>query len=172
MAYKDDITADYVRSILDYDPETGLLTWKRRERVSRQWNTKYAGKEAGVLSLGYIKIRIEKRAYQAHRLIWLMMTGSWPKEQIDHIDMDRSNNRWVNLREASNAENMRNTKAHIDNSSGFKGVYFVNDRNKFRGSVMINGKISHTKRCETAEEAYEERCALAKRLHGEYVRVS
>ena len=119
MIEKSVLTAEYVRSILSYDEETGLFTWKVNRRKVR-----CAGKRAGSYSKGYIKISIHERGHFAHRLAWLVMTGSFPEGDIDHIDGNRSNNRWANLREASASQNLMNM--HTSNRSviGLRGLSF------------------------------------------------
>ena len=120
------ISQEIVRKFLDYDPETGKLTWKERARrwfksdkSCHTWNTRFAEKEAfTVSSYGYFRIRILGKAYQLHRVIWLYQTGEWPKEQVDHINHNRADNRWFNLREASNQENGKNRTRQRNNSSG------------------------------------------------------
>lgn len=101
---KANITAARVREILSYDPETGVFHW----RVKR--GTKNAGDIAGChdACLGYWRITIDDRVLYAHRLAWLWMTGEHPAVLIDHIDGDRTNNRWANLRDSDHGQNRRN----------------------------------------------------------------
>ena len=102
---------------LDYDPETGFFTW-----VGDTGN-QYRGTRAGSIEKkGYRQIEAEGFRYMAHRLAWFLMTGSWPKHQIDHINGIKDDNRWCNLREATNAENKRNAGRRADNTSGYKCV--------------------------------------------------
>ena len=99
------MTQEKLKSLLDYNPETGVFTWKRRTdienlRIRNGWNSKYAGRQAGskvkTPHLPYIRIA----GYLAHRLAWLYMTGEWPEEgkEIDHINGDASDNRFCNLK--------------------------------------------------------------------------
>jgi hypothetical protein len=94
---RNDITAEFVRSVLDYNPETGVFVWKKRNNLpprANGWNTKYAGTVAGrkKISTSYLELAINGRFYSLHRLAWLYMTGEWPKHEIDHIDANIINN--------------------------------------------------------------------------------
>ena len=134
------IEYNYVHERFNYDPESGILTWKKREEIKRydyRWNIQYAEKRAGGLDeeQGYRKVTLDGIRYREHRLIWLWMTGNFPKEQIDHINGDRSDNRWNNLREANNSENQQNKKAK--NKSG---IYWSEKRKKWSAQIGINGK--------------------------------
>ncbi len=110
------LTQEYIKSILDYNPETGIFTWKWREFTNPRcngWNTKYADKPAGRNSTKKrhsLEIGINGALYCSHRLAWLWMTGTWPKQEIDHRDNNPMNNKWENLREATHAQNMLNRK--------------------------------------------------------------
>jgi hypothetical protein len=93
------LTAERLRELLDYDPETGVFTRRITTGRNRRWKAgdKVSGRPSA--TTGYLGIGIGKRRYAAHRLAWLWMTGEWPKNLMDHRDCDRTNNRWVNLRE-------------------------------------------------------------------------
>jgi hypothetical protein len=114
------LTADRLRELLEYDPETGVFRWKE----ARAPNAK-AGDEAGFIHRdGYRYIRIGQRQYAAHRLAWLYVTGEWPASHLDHRDMERTNNSLGNLRPASHSQNQANRPKQANNTSGFKGVYW------------------------------------------------
>ncbi len=131
-SFKQDLlTAELVRELLDYNPDTGVLTWRRRalhwfatDRAYAIWNTRFAGAPAGGAknATGYKEVRIFYRCFLAHRVMWLWMTGEWPPGEIDHIDHDRANNAWLNLRAVSTAENLKNASRRRDNTSGVTGV--------------------------------------------------
>jgi hypothetical protein len=146
---KTDLTAEYVRSILDYDPASGALTWKRGYRHLK------AGSKAGYKTeRGYVIIRIDTITYQAHRLAWLIMTGAWPELIVDHKDENKSNNAWSNLREVSIAENTQNVTApQRDNASGFRGVYWQRDKRKWRAQITVSRKLIYLGRYSSPEEA-------------------
>ncbi|MFA7308423.1 MAG: HNH endonuclease signature motif containing protein [Hyphomicrobium sp.] len=167
------IDAEYIRSILHYDPETGEFRWKYRDDRNRVWNIRFAGKLAGADSgHGYLRIGIFGNDYYSHRLAWLWMTGNWPFGEIDHRDANKSNNRWNNLRDVSSLQNKANVRRRSTNTSGVKGVHWEISRGKWRARIRNNGKNIHLgyfdadKKHEAAAEY--ERAAIE--LHGEFFR--
>src|SRR5687768_10767115 len=108
------LTADYVRSRIDYDPDTGTLTWKRRpERnsIDKMWNTRFSGLDiTHHNSTGHIHFGLDGKNYLGHRIAWLIVNGEWPRGDIDHINGVRDDNRWTNLREATRSQNASNAK--------------------------------------------------------------
>lgn len=112
------LTQERLKEKLRYDPESGQFYWLKTNRAYA-WVGRRAGRAA---KDGYVKVSIDGTIYKAHRLAWFYMTGKWPREQIDHRDMDRSNNAWENLREATNRQNTFNRRSQSNNSSGLKGV--------------------------------------------------
>ena len=115
---KEQVSIEYLREALDYNPETGVLTWKVRplrhfkdKRATASINTRLAGKPAftAVQSAGYLCGNIEKRQYLAHRVIWAWYHGEWPPEDmvIDHVNMDKTDNRIINLELVTLVENIR-----------------------------------------------------------------
>lgn len=133
MKYRNDLTAEFVRSILNYDPETGLFTW-RINKGKRGMRGDVAGYEIGTK---YIQIKINNKAYQAHRLAWLYMTGKWPKEFLDHINGVRNDNRFCNLREATRIENSRNRSVQENNKLGIKGIFWDKQYKKYLSYIYI-----------------------------------
>ena len=182
MAARNDLTAEYVRSILDYNPETGEFRWKSRtpemfapgntsaEANCRAWNNKNAWKLIYHSSGGYNIICIGKKYYKAHRLAWLYMTGEWPEDEIDHRDTDRGNNRWENLREATSSENKCNRRKKSDNTSGVKGVSFHRQSGKWRVRVQKDGLIKVAVLVSSREEAAVIYECMSMRIHGEFAR--
>lgn len=149
-----ELTAERARELLDYDSETGWLTW----RSARQGGVA-KGSRAGCLhSRGYIHVGVDGRTYKAHRIIWLIVTGSWPSEQVDHINGVRNCNRWANLRVATPSRNSQNMRApHIDNPTGFLGVSWDSGRNAFRADITTKGKrkyLGHFTDPAIAHQAY------------------
>lgn len=128
------LTVSDVSALLNYDPDTGVLRWRcQRGRVA-------AGSSAGNVSdNGYVIVRIHGKNHRAHRLGWLLTHGVWPSKQIDHVDGDRANNRLSNLREATNAENQRNARRRVDNTSGAKGVTWHKQHEKWNARIFLGG---------------------------------
>jgi hypothetical protein len=158
-----ELTSEELRRLLHYDPETGVFRWK-----CQPCNRVKIGQEAGTGSNGYSLIRISGKCFKAHRLAWLYMTGEWPKEFIDHINGVRSDNRFANLREATQAENKRNIGKLRNNTSGFKGVYFNKLFNRWQARVMAAGKSIYLGSFMTPEEAHTAYCDGARRYHEEF----
>jgi hypothetical protein len=112
MATLTNLTQTQIKNLLDYDPNTGIFTWK------------IGGVEAGIFDeAGYRIIRINRQRYKAHRLAWLYMTGIWPIHDIDHINNQKGDNIWSNLRAATRSENICNTKIIKTNTSGYKNIW-------------------------------------------------
>lgn len=128
-----------IRNLLNYDADTGVFTW--REAAGR-WGRIRAGTVAGGVNKihGYREISIGGKLYKAHRLAWLYMTGEWPKEEIDHINRNRADNRFVNLREATTAQNLYNKNLYRSNTSGFVGVHWRKNCGKWQARIGVNGK--------------------------------
>jgi len=114
---------------------------------------------------GYLTFVLQGKRFYCHRVAWFLTHGHWPGV-IDHLNRQRDDNRLVNLRECSQAENLRNRPVQRNNSTGYKGVRCKAGR--YYGAVKLDGVWYYTGRHDNAEDAYTERCALAVRLHGEY----
>ena len=98
------------------------------------------------------------------------MTGAWPAAEIDHVNSDGFDNRWSNLREATRAQNTRNTRAHHNNRSGMKGVYFEKRIGRWYARIMVDRKQHNLGSYDTAELAHRAYCEAAERLHGAFAR--
>jgi hypothetical protein len=146
---KVDLTAQRLRELLHYDPETGVFT-----RVASVCGVK-AGSIAGHLTQhGYWKISLDGTTYYAHRLAWMWTHGSWPTDEIDHLNAIRADNRIANLRAVSrsiNSQNMRSLR--IDNTSGFMGVAWNRCMNRWVARIYIDGRCKAIGRFTTAEAA-------------------
>lgn len=156
--------ADVVRSLLDYDPSTGVFRWRvRRNQLSE------IGSIAGnVHPRGYRQIFICGHLLMAHRLAWLHFYGHLPTGHIDHIDGDKGHNAIANLRDATPAQNNWNKGLKANNKSGYRGVCFW--KNRWRAAIKIHGKKIHLGSFGTAGEAGKAYADAARRLHGEFFR--
>lgn len=151
---------DQLKHLLDYDPGTGVFHWKVASGKAAK------GGAAGYKDPhGYIIIRSRGRAYKAHRLAWLFVKGTWPKEQIDHANGVREDNRIENLRECSGLENQQNRKRNRNNTSGYMGVSFKKKEGMFYASIRHTGKNLHLGAYKTAEAASEAYKAAKRALH-------
>jgi HNH endonuclease len=160
------LIAERLREVLSYDPETGIFT-----RVKQTSNRIRVGDIAGSLNnTGYLLIRVDGIKYSAHRLAFLFMLGRWPDAEVDHINLIRSDNRWSNLREATHAENKRNSWVSRRNTSGFKGV---NKRgNRWYARIRADGDQIHLGYFATPKEAHAAYCRAAAKYHGKFARVA
>ena len=132
-------TVERVKELLDYDPETGVFTW----RVKRGGAVN-AGDIAGTKDgRGYWQIGIDRTLYLAHRLAWLYTYGEWPKNALDHINRIRTDNRIANLRPATHALNNQNATKRRDNKSGVTGVWRNEKLSKWQAYIRINGRHIH-----------------------------
>ena len=148
-------TIDYLRKRLRYEPETGKLFWLHADDMPKKWNTRYAGKEAFTSNNrdGYRFGSMNYKKLYAHRVAYALHHGEWPSDHIDHVNGVTFDNRIVNLRVVTNAENMRNQKMRNDNTSGFCGVQWDKSRNSWRASISINGRYKNLGRFDSIEEA-------------------
>lgn len=122
MARKELPAAEMLRQLLRYEPETGKLFWLPRSDDQR-FSTRWGGKEAfTAMERGYKQGRIFGELHYAHRVIWRMQTGEIA-DDIDHINGDRGDNRWANIRHVSRAENLRNRRISRNSPTGIHGVY-------------------------------------------------
>ncbi|WP_395454812.1 HNH endonuclease signature motif containing protein [Azospirillum melinis] len=158
-------TQERVRELFNYDPETGIFTW----RISRTGSIR-VGQVAGTVRkvTGYVRIHVDGKFYYAHRLAWLYMTGEWPAEEIDHINRQGGDNRFANLRPASRAQNGGNTSIRRRNKSGVKGVSWYKRGRKWKAQIMMNGKNCSLGCFNTISEAAAAYAAAAELCYGEY----
>lgn len=160
---KQNITHERLLKALDYNPETGVFTRKLSGRGYR-----ISDKIVGYVRKDlYVQICVDYKLYLGHRLAWFYMTGEWPPETVDHINGDKSDNAWANLRLASLTQNNFNVGKPKTNSSGYKGVSFGKD-GRYRANISINNKTVYLGNFSTAEEAYACYCRKAVELHGEF----
>ena len=166
----DPLTADQLRTVLDYDPTTGIFTWRDRPDIRPSANAGRRGTVAGTTNSkhGYIAICIDGRLRYGHRLAWLYVHGRWPSGEIDHINEVRTDNRIANLRESTHGQNNTRSKPQNGNRSGVLGVFSCGKR--WQAQIMHLGVKYHLGVFATIEEAKAARDAAARRLHGEFHR--
>lgn len=151
---------EFVLSVLDYNPETGDLTWKVRTSCRVK-----VGSVAGTkMKNGYLGVSVGAKRFYAHRLIWLMLHGRWPQPTIDHRNRDRLDNRASNLREATYHQQSGNLPSN--KRTGLKGAVF----NKQLGRWVAQCRHKHLGCFDTEVEAHEAYVAAAKVAFGEFSR--
>jgi hypothetical protein len=169
-----ELTADVARQVVRYEPETGKLFWLRRpreffdsDRDYKRWNTRYADKETFTSrdGEGYHIGCIFNRIYKAHRVAWLVQTGTWPAGHLDHLNGDPSDNRIANLLDVLPAQNQRNRRLNRNNTSGAAGIYRRGNTGRWGARVYVNGCAKHLGFFDTFEEAVTARLA-ANKEHG------
>lgn len=164
------ITAEEVRRLLDYDPASGLLTWKVQRGRAR------AGDAAGCISrlengYAWIQVRLLGKLYPAHRIAWLHYHGAFPAGQLDHKNQDSTDNRIDNLRDTIQSVNSKNQHMKTTNTSGVTGVYWEERTKKWRASVKVNGQTNRLGRFENIHDAAEavlafRKCTGFTEIHG------
>lgn len=165
-------TQEVLRTLLDYDPETGVFTW--RPRLDASFNTRWAGTVAGVINpRGYRVIRVQYRLIGAHRLAWIHSNGGIPSGMvIDHINGDPSDNRLSNLRLATDSQNKANIGPRADSVSGIKGVRQNAKTGKWLASIRRDGKHTHLGSYGSMEQAKAAVDAALASTWGEFTRTN
>lgn len=158
--HKDDLTAERVREVLDYDPLTGEFTWKVKPNQSVK-----VGTRAGTLTPnGYIRIKVDGWRFMEHRLVWLYVHGHWPTAEIDHINGERADNRISNLREADRVANQQSQ--HVvqrHNQMGVRGVSQRDDR--FVARITVGRRAINLGTYDTVSAASEAYWRAKVKLH-------
>lgn len=168
-----------VREVLSLNFDTGDLIWLTRpvrighERADRSWNAKCAGKIAGSVFMdGYRHVKIDRKLYVAHRVVWVLAHGKWPDGDIDHIDGARDDNRPHLLRDATTRQNIQNQKVRRDNRSGLKGVSWNIPMKKWWARITICGNRIPLGYFDTPEEAHAAYFEAARKHFGEFARAA
>lgn len=158
--------ANHLRDILDYDPDTGAMTWKPRNDAKTNWNDRFAGKPAFACDngRGYLTGSIFNVPHLGHRVVWAWMTGEWPSGQIDHINGVKSDNRWCNLRDVSEAENKLNQRKPRSNTTGHMGVFLHRPSGRWRACIGFQRKTVHLGYFDEFDDAVRARKAAEVRL--------
>lgn len=149
---KSDLTAQRLRELITYTPETGTFT--RISKTCANANRLPLGLIPGSPSdNGYIRIGVNGSRYFAHRLAVLYMTGEWPTHDVDHINRDRTDNRWCNLRSATRSENMQNIVLYKPTKSGIKGVHWNERKRKWHVRFKVHKQVIHVGYFDSLEDA-------------------
>lgn len=143
----DELNYERAIEVLRYNAENGVL---ERKLKSGRW--KICGHKP--ICNGYGHVKIDGKMYLTHRLVWLLVHGTWPEHEIDHIDRDPMNNRIENLRPTTPSENCHNQGLRSNNSSGYPGVCFDKRANKYRAEIRVNNKQIFLGYYATAEQAF------------------
>lgn len=157
-AKQSSLTQACIKEILDYNPETGELKWK----ACRSTNIKPGTRFGSHCRLGYLRGKVNRETFAAHRVIWLYVYGEWPAGEIDHINGVRDDNRLANLRVVTRQQNNHNRHKSWA-GSGFMGVYANHGR--WRAAINVNKKTVTIGNFGTREEAAAAYIEAKRRLH-------
>lgn len=178
-------TPEELRQLLRYEPDTGKLYWKPRpaemfdgggyppERLAKTWNTKFSGAEAGSPNgTGHLRMAVYGRRVVAHWIAWCLHYGEWPPSgfEVDHINMDGTDNRISNLRLATRSQNAHNRNPPSSNISGVKGVSWHKQGKKWQVKFGLHGKQHYLGLFTEFDEAVRVRSEAVRRLVGEFSR--
>lgn len=159
------LSQDILKYWLDYNSETGIFVWKRKSRKNLS-----IGIVAGCrdIQTGYIKIQIQGKSYYAHRLAFLWMTGSFPKNEVDHKNGLPSDNRWENLRDVQHIDNQQNQNIHkCNNTTGYKGVCIF--RGRFRAQIQVKKKTIWLGDFDSPKKAHDEYLKAKSKYHRSFI---
>jgi hypothetical protein len=159
------ITQEQLKELVNYDPGTGLMTWRKPRRKCRP------GDEVGRFVKEYRQVYIEGRTYYVHVLAFLYMTGEWPKRDMDHDNTIKSDNRWVNLRPATRSQNKANAPVQGNNKLGLKGVSWSDRDRVYEWSVKC-GRRRLRGRSDCPASAHFSYVVAADKLFGEFAYLS
>lgn len=158
MSTTNELKPERLRFLFDYDPDTGALVWRSCGRASQ------VGKSAGAPdSKGRLRVEIDGRTYAAHHICFAIVNGRWPLGQLDHVNQVKTDNRIVNLREATNQQNSFNRRSK---NKLYKGVIF--HRGKFIARISRDGITRHLGCFDSEESASQAYQQAATTLHGDF----
>ena len=167
IPFMTNLTRDNLLQDIHYDPDTGVMTWVS----AKAYYAQVRGKNAGTVGVnGYIHIKYKRKTLLGHQLAWFIHYRIWPDHYIDHINGDRSDNRIQNLREATAAQNMWNSRAKATNTSGYKGVHWFRKTGKWRAAITVNRKFHSLGLYSDKEDAKAAYDAAAAKFFGEFAR--
>ena len=158
------VTGTTIAIFLDYDPQTGKFSRKLKTGPHS-----YPGEEITHLNdEGYVVVTMMGARLRAHRIAWAWMTGKWPENDIDHINGDRTDNRFSNLRQATRSQNLQNSGLRPTNKTGQTGVHFCHQRKKYVAQIRVNKATFPLGRFQTLEAAIAARKLAEKKFYGEF----
>lgn len=160
------LTIERLKDVVSYDPETGHFTWLRR--IAKI--VKPGGQAGSPHRTGYRYLQIDGERIAEHRLAYFYMIGEWPQE-VDHRNLDKTDNRWNNLRAASISNNRWNRTIQSNNTSGYKGVSYHKTYRRWTAYIGYRGSVISLGRFGTAESAAAAYAEAADRLHGDFARI-
>ncbi len=143
-----------LKMLLHYDPDTGIWIWLRKNGTKRS--------QAGSVfnqgrSAGYRRIMIDGKSYYSSHLAFLYMTGDFPNGEVDHIDRNRGNDRWINLRKTNHIKNCQNRGSRNDNKSGYPGVSYNTQYDKWKADITVDKQRIYLGKFHTLQEAINAR---------------
>lgn len=160
-----------LKSILDYDQGAGVFRWKENAERSAQWNGRYAGAVAGKVTAGGRRIiSIDKRLYRASRLAWVYVHGVDLPDEIDHADVDASNDAITNLRPANSSQNKHNRPGR--SLRGLPKGVTLTASGKFGGKISLHGEHFWLGSFDTADQASTAYAEAAEKLYGQHARAT
>lgn len=160
-----EITGIILGMFLDYDPETGFFRYKLRTNP----NTVPGEIITTLNEDGYVMISVQGVRMRGHRIAWVWMTGKWPNRDIDHINGQRADNRYLNLREANRSQNLMNGGLRKSNRSGVVGVHFCAERQKWVAQIKVQKRTVGLGRFEQFQDAVHARKKAEERYYKSFV---
>lgn len=161
-------SSEILHSLFTYEPDTGLLRWKINRAQMKIGDVAGAQRGEG----GYVQVSVNRKLYRAHLIIWKMVTGKEPTNQIDHWDTVKNNNRWENLREATKSQNSANRGLMATNTSGAKCVFWYKAYQKWAVQIWKDGKAHFGGYHEEFEAATARSESMQKELYGKFARAA
>jgi hypothetical protein len=166
----DGLTAKRLHQVLRYDPATGIFTWRVNKFANQAGGNAHKGTAAGTVNNGYRRIKIDGVIYRAARLAVLWMTGAFPTNYVDHHNLDRADDRWSNLRQATRSQDRANSPAQKGKRVPLKGVTWDDDKQKYYAGIRVRNMRIYLGRFDHAKDAHAAYVAAARRYFGEFAR--
>lgn len=164
------LTVARLQEVLRYNPKTGIFVWRINKFRHNGGGNAHKGARAGTINNGYRRIKIDGVIYRAGRLAVLWMTGSFPPCDVDHINLDRSDDRWTNLRQATRSLNKANSKTQNRKFVPLKGVSWDKQKQKYCAYIRVNGRTINLGRFARAKDAHAAYGIAARKHFGQFAR--